>query len=167
MWHMRSHRSREVLILSGDQLYQMDFRKMHETHRRHVADATVAVLPVSREQTSAFGILKVNRQGRIVHFEEKPGPERLDDLESDIPGVGRGFLASMGIYMFSRETLEQAMDAILSVAGYTWVRNQDIVFISSLAPAYRAALASWISLMSLRVTTTARPWPVTAGVART
>ena len=109
MRHMRSHRSREVLILSGDQLYQMDFRKMHETHRRHVADATVAVLPVSREQTSAFGILKVNRQGRIVHFEEKPGPERLDELESEIPGVGRGFLASMGIYMFSRETLEKAM----------------------------------------------------------
>jgi glucose-1-phosphate adenylyltransferase len=109
MWHMRSHRSREVLILSGDQLYQMDFRKMQETHRRHVADATVAVLPVAAEQASGFGILKVNRQGRIVHFEEKPGPDRLPELESDIPGHGRGFLASMGIYMFSREALEKAM----------------------------------------------------------
>jgi glucose-1-phosphate adenylyltransferase len=110
LWHMRSHRSREVLILSGDQLYQMDFRKMAETHRRHVADATVAVIPVPREQTAAFGILKANRQGRIVHFEEKPGPGRLDDLESEIPGHGRGFLASMGIYMFSREALEKVMD---------------------------------------------------------
>jgi glucose-1-phosphate adenylyltransferase len=109
MWHFRSHRSREVLILSGDQLYQMDFRKMAETHRRHVADATVAVIPVSREQTAAFGILKVNRQGRIVHFEEKPGPERLAELESEIPGHGRGWLASMGIYMFSREGLEKAI----------------------------------------------------------
>ena len=72
-----SHRSREVLILSGDQLYQMDYRKMLDTHRRHVADATVAVLPVTAEQTAGFGILKVNRQGRIVQFEEKPGPERL------------------------------------------------------------------------------------------
>jgi glucose-1-phosphate adenylyltransferase len=108
--HLRSHRSREVLILSGDQLYQMDFRKMQETHRRHVADATVAVIPVSREETAGFGILKVNRQGRIVHFEEKPGPERLDDLESDIPGHGRGFLASMGIYMFGREGLEKAVN---------------------------------------------------------
>jgi glucose-1-phosphate adenylyltransferase len=103
-----SHRSREVLILSGDQLYQMDFRKMLDTHRRHVADATVAVLPVSAEQTLAFGILKVNRQGRIVHFEEKPKPDRLGDLESEIPGYGKGFLASMGIYMFSREALERA-----------------------------------------------------------
>jgi glucose-1-phosphate adenylyltransferase len=109
MWHFRSHGSRQVLILSGDQLYQMDFRKMAETHRHHMADATVAVIPVSREQTAAFGILKANRQGRIVHFEEKPGPERLDDLESEIPGHGRGFLASMGIYMFSREALEKAI----------------------------------------------------------
>jgi glucose-1-phosphate adenylyltransferase len=105
MRHLESHRSREVLILSGDQLYQMDFQRMLDTHRRNVADATVAVLPVSAEQTSGFGILKVNRQGRIVQFEEKPGPERLPDLESEIPGYGRGFLASMGIYMFSREAL--------------------------------------------------------------
>jgi glucose-1-phosphate adenylyltransferase len=110
MWHFRSHRSRDVLILSGDQLYQMDFRKMAETHRRHVADATVAVIPITREQTAAFGILKVNRQGRIVHFEEKPGPERLDDLESEIPGHGRGYLASMGIYMFSREALQKTIE---------------------------------------------------------
>ena len=109
MWHLRSHRSREVLILSGDQLYQMDFRKMAETHRRHVADATVACLPVTAEQAPALGILKVNRQGRIVHFVEKPKPERLSELESEIPGHGRGFLASMGIYMFSREPLEKAI----------------------------------------------------------
>ncbi len=109
MWHFRSHRSRDLLVLSGDQLYQMDYRKMQETHRRHVADATLAVIPVSREQTGGFGILKANRQGRIVHFEEKPGPDRLDDLESEIPGHGRGWLASMGIYMFSREALDKAV----------------------------------------------------------
>jgi glucose-1-phosphate adenylyltransferase len=109
MWHFRSHRSREVLVLSGDQLYQMDYRKMRDTHRRHVADATVGVIPVSREQASAFGILKVNRQGRIVHFEEKPTAERFDELESEIPGHGRGLLASMGIYMFSREALDRAI----------------------------------------------------------
>jgi glucose-1-phosphate adenylyltransferase len=107
--HLASHRSKEVLILSGDQLFQMDFRMLEETHRSHQADATVAVIPVAREQTSGFGILKVDTQGRIVHFEEKPGPERLNDLESDIPGHGRGFLASMGIYMFGREALESSL----------------------------------------------------------
>jgi glucose-1-phosphate adenylyltransferase len=109
LWHLRGHRSREVLILSGDQLYQMDFRRMRETHRAAGADATVAVIPVAREQTSAFGILKLDGQGRIVHFEEKPPPERLGALESDLPGGGRGWLASMGIYMFGREALERAL----------------------------------------------------------
>jgi glucose-1-phosphate adenylyltransferase len=107
--HLQVHRFRDVLILSGDQLYQMDYRRMQETHRRFRADATVAVLPVSAEQTAGFGILKVNRQGRIVHFEEKPKPERLSELESEIPGHGRGFLASMGIYVFTREALERAV----------------------------------------------------------
>jgi glucose-1-phosphate adenylyltransferase len=107
--HLSNHRSREVLILSGDQLYQMDYRRMLETHRRHVADATVAVTPVTAEQTAGFGILKVNRQGRIVHFEEKPGEERLPDLASELPGGGPTFLASMGIYLFSRDALERSL----------------------------------------------------------
>ena len=112
--HLSAHRSREILILSGDQLFQMDFRALQETHRHHAADATLAVLPVAREQTAGFGILKVDGHGRIVHFEEKPLPHRLDDLESEIPGYGRGFLASMGIYMFRREALEGALgDAAL------------------------------------------------------
>ncbi|HVQ29125.1 MAG TPA: sugar phosphate nucleotidyltransferase, partial [Vicinamibacteria bacterium] len=88
---------------------QMDFRKMLDTHRRHVADATVAVLPVSAEQAGGFGILKVNRQGRIVHFEEKPKPERLPDLLSDVPGIGPTYLASMGIYLFGQDALAGSM----------------------------------------------------------
>jgi glucose-1-phosphate adenylyltransferase len=107
--HLRSHPSRDVLILSGDQLYQMDFRKMQETHRRHVAEATVAVTPVPAGETAGFGILKMNRQGRIVQFEEKPKPERLPDLVSEIPGYGPGYLASMGIYLFSRPALERSL----------------------------------------------------------
>ena len=107
--HLRGQRARDVLILSGDQLFQMDFRSLQETHRNASADATVAVIPVSREKASGFGILKIDREGRIVEFEEKPPRDRLDALESDIPGYGRGFLASMGIYMFGREVLERAL----------------------------------------------------------
>ncbi len=104
--YLRGHRYRDVLILSGDQLYQMDYRRMLDTHRRHLADITVAVTPVSAEQTSAFGILRMNAQGRITHFEEKPAPERLPDLVSEVPGLGPVYLASMGLYFFGREALE-------------------------------------------------------------
>jgi glucose-1-phosphate adenylyltransferase len=107
--HLSSHRWKEALILSGDQLYQMDYRKLAESHRRQVADVTVAVTPVTADQADAFGILKVNKQGRIVHFDEKPPRERLDGLVSDVPGIGPTFLASMGIYMFGRDLLVRSV----------------------------------------------------------
>lgn len=107
--HFQQHRYKEALILSGDQLYHMDYRRLLDTHRRHVADATVAVTPVPAEQAGAFGILKVNRQGRIVHFEEKPRPERLAGLASEVSGAEPTFLASMGIYVFNRDALEKAV----------------------------------------------------------
>jgi glucose-1-phosphate adenylyltransferase len=104
--YLRGHRYRDVLILSGDQLYQMDYRKMVDTHRRHLADITVAVTPVSAELAPSFGILRMNAQGRITHFEEKPDPERLPALVSEVPGLGPVYLASMGLYLFGRESLE-------------------------------------------------------------
>lgn len=107
--HLEAARYSDVLILSGDQLYQGDFRRMAATHRNAGAELTVAVLPVPREKTEGLGILKVDATGRIVKFVEKPPPDRLDDLESDIPGYGRGFLASMGIYMFRRGTLSAVL----------------------------------------------------------
>lgn len=106
--HLRNHSFTDVLILSGDQLYRMDYGRLLATHRHNKADATLAVLPVRAEDTPGFGILKVNSQGRIVHFEEKPKPERLPDLASDVPG-GRGYLASMGLYAFTRSALEKAL----------------------------------------------------------
>ena len=67
-----------------------------------------AVIPVAEDQTSAFGILKMDATGRIVHFDEKPPRDRLPGLVSELPGGGSGYLASMGIYIFRREVLEQA-----------------------------------------------------------
>ncbi len=116
--HFEGHRSKEALILSGDQLYQMDYRKFLESHRRQMADVTVAVTPVTAEQAGAFGILKVNKQGRIVHFDEKPPAERLPGLVSEVPGIGPAYLASMGIYMFDRPLLESSVrDASLPDFG--------------------------------------------------
>jgi len=105
--YFRSHRFRDILILSGDQLYQMDYRKMVETHRSAQADVTVAVTPVAAEVTAGLGILRMNAQGRITHFEEKPGADRLPELVSEVPGMGPAYLASMGIYLFDRDALER------------------------------------------------------------
>jgi glucose-1-phosphate adenylyltransferase len=107
--HMRRQQAKEILILSGDQLYQMDYRQMLKTHRESKADATVGVIPVAADQASQFGILKMDTAGRIVHFDEKPPADRLPGLVSDIPGVGQGYLASMGIYIFSRDALEGSL----------------------------------------------------------
>ena len=107
--YLRDHRYRDVLILSGDQLYQMDYRKMMETHRRQMADVTVGVTPVTAEQSASFGILRMNALGRITHFEEKPQADRLPDLVSEVPGLGPSYLASMGIYLFGREALERSI----------------------------------------------------------
>jgi glucose-1-phosphate adenylyltransferase len=107
--HMRRTPATDIMILSGDQLYQMDYRQMLRTHRESGADATVAVIPVAEDQTSGFGILKMDATGRIVHFDEKPPASRLPTLVSKLPGGEDGYLASMGIYLFRREILEQAL----------------------------------------------------------
>lgn len=107
--HIRHHDFDDVLILSGDQLYQMDYRKMRDTHLAADADITVAVTPVDAAAAPGFGILKIDAAGRIIHFHEKPSPDELDGLKSDLPGGGEGYLASMGIYIFKRSALETTL----------------------------------------------------------
>lgn len=107
--HIRHHAFDDVLILSGDQLYQMDYRKMRDTHLAAEADITVAVTPVDAAAAPGFGILKIDPTGRIVHFHEKPGPDELEGLKSELPGGGEGYLASMGIYIFKRAALETTL----------------------------------------------------------
>jgi glucose-1-phosphate adenylyltransferase len=103
-----------VLILSGDQLYRMDFRQMIATHQQSNADVTISAVPVHSEAASGLGIMRVNDAGRVVGFLEKPKTEReLDLVRTDpdwidsrgIVSHGRDCLASMGIYLFSRNTL--------------------------------------------------------------
>jgi len=103
-----------ILILSGDQLYRMDFGKMIQEHIEKDAEITVTALPVHRDRVEEFGILKTNENGRIVEFREKPrDEEEIKELEIEdralkrhgIEPQGRSHAASMGIYLFNRETL--------------------------------------------------------------
>src|SRR5207248_5760554 len=111
--------SRLVLILSGDQLYRMDYRHMIETHRASGAAVTIAVIPVGRDHVSGFGIVRVDDAGRVVGFVEKPKTdEQLRPVTTDAAwlerrGVagGRPYLASMGIYLFDHAALLELLNA--------------------------------------------------------
>jgi len=108
----------EVLVLSGDQLYRMDFRHLITTHRQSGACVTIAVLPIQRNQVAGFGIVRVDDSGRVIDFIEKPQDARqLEHLSTPEPWMksqglecqGRPYLASMGIYLFKRDTLAEVL----------------------------------------------------------
>lgn len=107
--HLVQHSFEYVLILSGDQLYQMDFREMIENHEKSGADITLATIPVTARETSGFGILKADENQVITSFIEKPTANLLPDWLSDVGDTmrsqGREYLASMGIYVFNRQVL--------------------------------------------------------------
>lgn len=109
---------REVLILSGDQLYTMHMGMFVAQHRRKKASLTIAVKPVPREQASGLGIMRVAPDGKILEFVEKPkDPDVLDDLALDAETISKlgvdaepgSLLASMGIYVFDSQTLPKVL----------------------------------------------------------
>ncbi len=107
--HIQNYDFEYVLILSGDQLYQMDLNQMLDNHLAKGADITIATIPVTQREATEFGILKSDDTGRITSFIEKPAVELLQEWVSDtgteMQSQGRDYLASMGIYIFNRELL--------------------------------------------------------------
>ena len=105
-----------VLILSEDQLYQMDFSKMIEAHKKTGAALTIATIPVGEREAPEFGILKSNQDNVITSFVEKPKKEILKDWTSEtgteMKTQGRNYLASMGIYVFNKEILHQFLNEL-------------------------------------------------------
>lgn len=108
-----------VIILSGDQLYRMDYSEILNFHIQNKADITVSVLPVEKEKTHAFGILKVNKDAHITDFIEKPkDPDKLAEYKVDDFSIfpnndqidpDKKYLASMGIYVFNRAVLNPVL----------------------------------------------------------
>lgn len=107
--HLKQHDFEYVLILSGDQLYQMDFDLMIENHEKHKADITIATIPVNAKDGTGFGILKADEETNITSFTEKPNAQQIIGWESEVSAEmeaqGRNYLASMGIYLFNRDVL--------------------------------------------------------------
>jgi glucose-1-phosphate adenylyltransferase len=124
--HFMNHEWEYLLILSGDQLYRMDFRQIVNAHAESGADITVATIPVGRREAQSLGIMQMDAEQRIVRFEEKPkDPAVLDSLrlphdwyqKLEIKDDGELFLASMGIYVFNREIIRRLLDNTLTDFG--------------------------------------------------
>lgn len=117
--HLRESWIKHVLILSGDQLYRMDFREMLQTHIDSGAAATIAGIPVTRKDASALGIMQVDDSGQVRGFVEKPQTEeeiakvRMEPSWIDdhgIPSQGRDLLASMGLYIFDKDLMVDLLE---------------------------------------------------------
>ncbi|HTH03831.1 MAG TPA: glucose-1-phosphate adenylyltransferase [Vicinamibacterales bacterium] len=117
--HFIGHDAEHYLILAGDHLYRMDFTELLDSHIESRADITIAAQPVNAADATEMGIFRFDQRGQIGGFEEKPKPERLAEMHSSIPrgalmtgGVTaeKPFVASMGIYVFSREVLLEILD---------------------------------------------------------
>lgn len=116
--HLRDWRLEKLLILSGDHLYRMDYRKFLSRHDESGADVTVSVIPARRDEAEGFGILKTDPGGRITEFREKPQGEALEAMRLDTSifdlspeeAESRPFLASMGIYVFDYKTLVELLN---------------------------------------------------------
>lgn len=114
MHHLVNHQYEYVLILSGDQLYQMNFQELGAFHYEKDADLTIATIPVVAKDAPGFGIMKVNEDSFIESFTEKPGLDELGPWSSPVEEKyakdGKVYLASMGIYIFKRAFMEKLFD---------------------------------------------------------
>jgi glucose-1-phosphate adenylyltransferase len=103
----------QYLILAGDHLYRMNYSDFVLHHRLKKADLTISVKPVTEEEARGFGVMKVDAQGRVVRFAEKPNdPALLEEMKSDTGDPNRPYWGSMGIYVFDRKTLNKALKQI-------------------------------------------------------
>ena len=115
--HLRDWRVNTLLILSGDHLYRMDYRKFLERHFATGADMTISVVPCRADEAEEFGLLKTDETGEIVEFKEKPKGDELESMRVDTTAFGltqeeaanRPFLASMGIYVFNYDRLVELL----------------------------------------------------------
>ncbi|WP_242134160.1 glucose-1-phosphate adenylyltransferase [Aestuariivivens marinum] len=114
MQHITRHDFEYALILSGDQLYQMDYDEMIKAHEASGAEISIATIPVNAKDATGFGILKSDENNIITSFIEKPDASLLPDWTSDVSeemkAQGRNYLASMGIYIFNRDLLIELMN---------------------------------------------------------
>ncbi|XP_050204983.1 glucose-1-phosphate adenylyltransferase small subunit 2, chloroplastic [Mercurialis annua] len=113
LWLFEEHNVLEFLILAGDHLYRMDYERFIQAHRETDADITVAALPMDEKRATSFGLMKIDEEGRIIEFAEKPKGEQLKAMKVDTTILGLDdkrakempYIASMGIYVVSKNVM--------------------------------------------------------------
>ncbi|KAH1081645.1 hypothetical protein J1N35_021406 [Gossypium stocksii] len=113
LWLFEEHNVLEFLVLAGDHLYRMDYERFIQAHRETDADITVAALPMDEKRATAFGLMKIDEEGRIIEFAEKPKGDQLKAMQVDTTILGLDderakempFIASMGIYVVSKDVM--------------------------------------------------------------
>ena len=141
--HLRDWRVDTLLILSGDHLYRMDYRKFLARHFDTNADLTISVVPCKPNEAEEFGLLKTNEKGAIVEFKEKPKGDALEEMRvdtmqfglDDIEAAKRPFLASMGIYVFNAAFLYEQLDRDRWLPGSSHDFGKDLI--PHVVPRYR------------------------------
>lgn len=117
MWLFEEWDTDEYLILSGDHLYRMDYAEFVQRHRETEADITISVIPIDEKRASDFGLMKIDQNGRVVDFSEKPKGEALKRMQVDTTTLGLSpeeaqktpYIASMGIYVFKKQVLNDLL----------------------------------------------------------
>ncbi|MEM6445685.1 MAG: glucose-1-phosphate adenylyltransferase [Cyanobacteria bacterium P01_D01_bin.123] len=118
LWLLESTKVRDIIILSGDHLYRMDYRPYIQHHRDTNSDVTLSVVPMDEAHASSFGLMKIDEEGRVVAFREKPKGEALKEMQVDTRSLGLNaerasanpYISSMGIYVFKRDSLFEMLN---------------------------------------------------------
>lgn len=126
LWLLQEWEVDEYLILSGDHLYRMDYREFVQRHRETGADITLSVVPIDEKRASDFGLMKIDKNGRVIDFSEKPKGEELKKMQVDTTVLGLDaqqakqtpYIASMGIYVFKKDVLFDLLNKSLDQTDF-------------------------------------------------
>lgn len=126
LWLLQEWEVEEFLILSGDHLYRMDYREFVQRHRETNADITLSVVPMDEKRASDFGLMKIDKKGRVIDFSEKPKGEELKKMQVDTTVLGLDaiqakqspYIASMGIYVFKKDVLIHLLNKSLEQTDF-------------------------------------------------
>jgi len=121
IYSIEQEQPEHVLVLAGDHVYKMNYAEMVASHQAHEATVTVGVIEMEQERAKGFGIVEVNARGQIIGFEEKPSRPRT------IPGQPERCYVSMGIYLFDRRFLQQALSADAECSDSTHDFGRDVI----------------------------------------